>query len=1234
MATDTANPTIAIGLGGTGQWALTYLKKNLLDTFGEVPSTVKLLGFDTTSEKTEASVQTEQSEQRAQVGNVTLGPGEFVYLGGNIRKLCEEIVEKNMHPHLRSWLQAKYYLQSTDDDAFEIAKGAGQKRQFGRMAVFYDLSQGENSSKILGKIQQAFEDVKKANQRRQPVEIYLVASLAGGTGSGMFIDIAHITRKIGERVGDPFAIRGFFVLPNAFNPVISIQNILPNSFAAVRELNRFMMVFDRDYPMFYADDALPPQEVYRGIYKNKLFDTCYILDAKRTNLPLDNIRPEFGMFPSVAECLTALLDPAAGNAFDQHYKNVNTTLANAQKEVKKALYSSLGTYTYILPVNDIIERNTQKLVLELLRDYLCKIETDAKGALVVSANANKETPNPAREEALAFLRMPESNNKTKNIPLANQVVMILESGRTKDPMYADQISKMGIEVLNWLEPVEKDKVIADSIQKVMETSIIADVPNAKVQKDDFHGAADRITRDVTKIFEELLGREEKGGTRIPGEFQKGLGKFAESNSARFRTLLAEKIDDLLNGLANDPLVARANKLPYAQAFLEYLIQSFQEYLDFMRRVEEARAKNGELQLAQEDASRTRQIMYETRDLNGIVDKVRGTAVRAEDDYIAATNYLLDQERQAILYRAVIDQTQMLKAVATQMKVLLDRWVQILALGEQVAEGQAQREIGVYRKLLQEQAALKKRREEQARIEVYRYLTDDKYEDSLFDRFITDKVRGEILRRFKWQVSQNENKFQVGFVYGDTSLAFDPPRNNTSSEANAEILSKELRRYFNDIKDETIADRMDTVFTADQAAQNMLKSADVLLSYRADQQKKVETRNYVCVNESKQIQFFNELQTFLRDKASSARENQVIGLSNKQRCIVLSTRDMLIGEAVTPVESAEPTYMKYIGDRRLLHNFPAEVNASGFEQNLKNAPIFEEQRVLSPLIVALLQDETLARMFSMALAFGMIQQRTAETGEGLNQFWLVVDRQGKRDEGRVIYKVPISKAFRIADELEYFLEAAENFVYPKIDIYSGERRIMDVSPSSEQGILTNKVNNAIELRADSIKSGRELVVRAFAELVEADRTLFQAENIPMLVSAFRRFFTENERFVRRSDSQWTLNLEQFMIDNDDTFVRNFRQEVKDKFTQFVKGYEGKQLPVPGKNGLIEYLEEFIRSGKDETDAKKKGWIRRLRPGSLPERKNRNEKPDMLEHDFGTVMEMILLNEIERIDKAAN
>jgi hypothetical protein len=230
-----ASPAIIIGLGGTGQWVLTYIKKNLLDTYGEVPATVKLLSFDTTSEKVEAKV--EKGEEHARVGNVQLETGEFVYLGGNIRTICEEI-KRHQHSHISTWLQAEYYLGSISDDEFQLFKGAGQRRPFGRMAVFYDLLQGNPD--IIGRIDQAITEVMSKNEKRQDIEIYIVCSLAGGTGSGMFIDIAHITRQLAARKQVKFAVRAFLVLQNAFTPVLEIDKILANSFAATRELDRFL----------------------------------------------------------------------------------------------------------------------------------------------------------------------------------------------------------------------------------------------------------------------------------------------------------------------------------------------------------------------------------------------------------------------------------------------------------------------------------------------------------------------------------------------------------------------------------------------------------------------------------------------------------------------------------------------------------------------------------------------------------------------------------------------------------------------------------------------------------------------------------------------------------------------------------------------------------------------------------------------------------------------------------
>jgi hypothetical protein len=597
MVSKVANPAVIIGLGGTGQWVLTYLKKNLLDTYGEVPKTVRLLAFDTTSEQTEAAVSADKQpeEERAKVGNVSLGTGEFVYLGGNIKKYCEGIAGRLQdpqtgkaitYPHIGSWLQAETYLQYVDDRAYLISQGAGQKRPFGRMAIFYDLDTGERQ--ILGKIQTALQDVIKANERQQPIEIYVTGSVAGGTGSGIFIDIAHIARKVAEREGKKFAVRGFIVLQNTFDPVIKIQNIMPNAFAAMRELDRFMLVFNRDYPIYYSDQHRLPLEIYHSIHSAKLFDSCYLLDSVRTSKSMEGIEPKYGVYPSVAECMTALLDPETGNTFSQHYVNVSKDISDAQQEVSRtpteagtAFYSSLGTFTYILPIVDIIERNTYKLVLELLRDRLLTIRETTGGSLKVSGEGNRETANPPREEAIEFLRMLKSRAGELNLHFNQQIADVLSSGRLNDPVYAQEIAAKGIELLNWLLPSEQDDVIAQTasdLQKAMEVSIIANVLNSKAYRDDFHSAADRIARDVQKKREELLGREEAGGRKVAGDLQKGLDAYAKRNVERFRKLVIEKMTDLLNGLADDPLIARQGKLPYVQEWLGWLVQSYDEFL--------------------------------------------------------------------------------------------------------------------------------------------------------------------------------------------------------------------------------------------------------------------------------------------------------------------------------------------------------------------------------------------------------------------------------------------------------------------------------------------------------------------------------------------------------------------------------------------------------------------------------------------------------------------------------
>ncbi len=115
------------------------------------------------------------------------------------------------------------------------------------------------------------------------------------------------------------------------------------------------------------------QTIYGG-QLGKLFDNCYLLDASREHLPLDGYEPKYGMYPSIADSITMLLDGSTGDAYAQHYKNVNTRIADVQSKIKQPIYSSLGTYSLVLPVEDIITSLSYRFAIDLLGTHLLNME--------------------------------------------------------------------------------------------------------------------------------------------------------------------------------------------------------------------------------------------------------------------------------------------------------------------------------------------------------------------------------------------------------------------------------------------------------------------------------------------------------------------------------------------------------------------------------------------------------------------------------------------------------------------------------------------------------------------------------------------------------------------------------------------------------------------------------------------------------------------------------------------
>lgn len=231
-------PTVLIGLGGTGKEVLRRLRRMFYEKY-RMPGlpVMEFLWFDTDIRNVDImGKETDLLDRRIdfsarEMVDGSVGPQELEAYRNN----------KGMYPHIWSWFpNALDSLPST-----AITQGAGQIRPCGRLAFFhhYPKLRDEIKSKI-DRVQSA--DAETEMKRMFPnydaaankLEIVLVTSIAGGTGSGSFIDMGFLCRDLAPNA----VTTAYLVLPSVFDGVIggARQTTRANGFAAIKELEHYM----------------------------------------------------------------------------------------------------------------------------------------------------------------------------------------------------------------------------------------------------------------------------------------------------------------------------------------------------------------------------------------------------------------------------------------------------------------------------------------------------------------------------------------------------------------------------------------------------------------------------------------------------------------------------------------------------------------------------------------------------------------------------------------------------------------------------------------------------------------------------------------------------------------------------------------------------------------------------------------------------------------------------------
>ncbi len=255
-------PSIIIGLGGTGTEICLKLKKLITERAGPDFSLVKFLIFDTDVMDI-MGVKTNAANEHIAHNQIksTFTPNEFYHL--TVRDVEGIIKNAEKHPHIFSWFPKNLEFK-------DISNGANQIRLLGRLALYWNISQVIDALNRVKKEVSSIKNKTAASERgydlQEGLSVYIMSSLCGGSGSGMFLDMGYIAQNFIENC----EINSCLVMPSIFQ-IEQQSSIDANSYAALKELDYLMTAQNFDL-------NLGPQYESKS-FKTKPFDRCYLIDS-------------------------------------------------------------------------------------------------------------------------------------------------------------------------------------------------------------------------------------------------------------------------------------------------------------------------------------------------------------------------------------------------------------------------------------------------------------------------------------------------------------------------------------------------------------------------------------------------------------------------------------------------------------------------------------------------------------------------------------------------------------------------------------------------------------------------------------------------------------------------------------------------------------------------------------------------------------------------------------------
>lgn len=361
-------PTLFVGVGGMGSAIVraTLKKLEMAEKFRGVPSDLYVcICVDPVPMGERLTTVTETGSRNVQ----------FVLIRGYDRRTVDSMLQSpDRYGGMRSWYYPNF-------DCGLVDLGSNQIRLNGRVGLFRNFLQSPvpGSPSMHDAILMALDRCAgvgrtSADVRTDSVHAWICCSLCGGTGSGMMLDLAYFLRS-----QLPGAVRvhvlGMFVLPDVMRRVAGSDQIFANAYAALKELNWFMMDPDKsDSPregQYYQMRIGTVNMDERRMAVRSPFDLCFLVsdvsdtghrvgDYRRTTEMVAEFLYEFSVEADLAQYIPNIA-PGGRPAL--------ATVAGSGEKVPLG-FGSCGVYTLRFPVNRVATYFANEIACILLRDYI------------------------------------------------------------------------------------------------------------------------------------------------------------------------------------------------------------------------------------------------------------------------------------------------------------------------------------------------------------------------------------------------------------------------------------------------------------------------------------------------------------------------------------------------------------------------------------------------------------------------------------------------------------------------------------------------------------------------------------------------------------------------------------------------------------------------------------------------------------------------------------------------